>query len=514
MIGQAGELNTTVVTDFLTIYLPQLLIGLAIGGSIGWWLGQRLASRLATVPGEHGWLVRFPGQPMLLLVAVVLPFLELPWLITVIAMTVLVVLPVLLISIQYHNVFHPDERQQRLDRQALLRTRWKDTGFLGASFLLSGLAVLVLLPEADDSVVEHLENLPLALLVAVVVGLALGVMLGWLQSLLAARIQDRHARDAYGLGLIVLERTRNAIEILPTQFHGTQLTGVLIICAAALPFTALAQTGILILLLIPPVVSAVLSAMLVEDDLQPGKPDEWHHWRLGLANLMQICIGYMVGAAMLIPLDKQNDWMLSDSDEVIRQLNTHLELTFIALGISMLLGIGGGLISSRVERLRTLLINLGNVGRTIPSLAVLALALPIFGVGRDPSLVALVFIGTLPILVNTTVGIISVSHELKEAARGMGMHDLQVLLEVEIPVAIPVIMAGIRTSAVLVVASATLAGFIGGGGLGALIIRGDGSGREDILITGAVMATMLSIFLEYFFGWLEKLLTPRGLREA
>jgi osmoprotectant transport system permease protein len=144
----------------------------------------------------------------------------------------------------------------------------------------------------------------------------------------------------------------------------------------------------------------------------------------------------------------------------------------------------------------------------------LALALPIFGVGRDPSLVALMFIGTLPILVNTSVGIISVSNELKEAARGMGMQDWQVLFGVEIPVAMPVIMAGIRTSAVLVVASATLAGFIGGGGLGALIIEGDGAGRDDILVTGAVLATMLSVFLEYFFGWLEIMLTPRGLRET
>ncbi len=345
------------------------------------------------------------------------------------------------------------------------------------------------------------------------VGSALGLILSGLSRRLRNYIARWQDAGDYGRQLAVLSSLHHLIELLPTQFHGTPLTGVLIISAAALPFTTQSQSGVLSVLLVLPILSAVLRAQLAIGS-RPDQPDRWHHWRQGLMNAVQICLGYMVGAAMLIPLEAQHAWMLSDSGEVLRQLSTHLELTFWALGISIVLGIVGGILSSRVERLRTVLTNLGNIGRTIPSLAVLALALPIFGVGRDPSLVALVFIGTLPILVNTTVGIISVSTELKEAARGMGMQDWQSLFDVEIPVAMPVIMAGIRTSAVLVVASATLAGFIGGGGLGALIIRGDGSGRNDILITGAVLATILAVFLEYFFGWLELVLTPRGLRET
>ena len=513
MIGQLGELNADILGDFAgTVLLPWIIaLVVAVGG--GWQLGQVLVQRWPQVDNKTGWLVRFPGQAVLLLIALLLPFLDLSWVVVLIILAALLALPATLMSLRVYSTQHHDPRQQSIDRRTVLRASWQDTGFVSGAFLLSGFAAQALIPSASDSVTEHLENLPLALVIGLAAGGLIGIVLSVVSLTVENYLTQRHDAGDYSRSLNAFGAIHRLIDLLPTQFHGTPLTGVLIITAAALPFTTLSQTGVLAVLLALPVISAVLRAQLVNEP-QPDQPDEWYHWRLGLMNVMQICAGYMVGAAMLIPLDEQHAWMLSDSDEVLIQLSTHLELTFMALGISMILGIGGGILSSRVEVLRTVLINLGNVGRTIPSLAVLALALPVFGVGRDPSIVALVFIGTLPILVNTSVGIISVSRELKEAARGMGMKDWQVLLDVEIPVAIPVIMAGIRTSAVLVVASAALAGFIGGGGLGALIIRGDGSGRDDILITGAVLATILSVFLEYFFGWLEILLTPRGLRET
>lgn len=513
MIGPLAEFNTDVIVDFASTYLLQWLIALAVTGIAGWQLGQYLAMQRTGTEDKPGWLVHFPGQAVWMLAAIVLPLLDLSWLLTLVVLILLLLPPATLLSLRVYSVHHDDPRQQEIDRRAALRSSWQDITFVSGAFLISGLASLVLIPEANESITDHLENLPLALIVALVAGSVIGFTLSMVSMTADRYITRRHDAGDYGQRLAALSTLQRLVELLPTQFHGTPLTGVLIITAATLPFTTLSQTGVLIPLLTLPVISAVLGAQLVGEP-QPDQPDRWHHWRLGLMNLMQICVGYIVGAAMLVPLREQHAWMLADSEEVLRQLSTHLELTFLALGISMALGIIGGIVSSRVEALRTVLINLGNVGRTIPSLAVLALALPIFGVGRDPSLVALVFIGTLPILVNTSVGIISVSEEMKEAARGMGMQDWQVLFGVEIPVAIPVIMAGIRTSAVLVVASATLAGFIGGGGLGALIIRGDGSGRDDILITGAVLATILSVFLEYFFGWLEILLTPRGLRET
>lgn len=513
MIGPVAEFSKDLWSGIASTYLLQWGIAFAVSGGAGWLLGQYLAQRWSGVDSRTGWIARFPGQAMWLLVAIVLPFAHLPWGITCAALAGLLLPPATLLSLRVHSVRHDDPGQQALDRRATLRTSWHDMAFASVAFVGSGFAEAALVPQASRSVTDHLESVPLALLAAVVGGALIGHLLGTASKSLGKHITERQNAGDYSKRLGLLSAGQRILSLLPSQFHGTPLTGVLIISAAALPFTVLAQTGALALMLLLPVISAVFAAYLV-DDPQPEQPDRWHHWRLGLMNVMQICAGYMTGAAMLIPLDEQHAWMLSDSDEVLRQLSTHLELTFLALGLSMAIGIIGGIVSSRVEALRTVLINLGNVGRTIPSLAVLALALPIFGVGRDPSLVALVFIGALPILVNTSVGILAISHELKEAARGMGMQDWQVLLNVEIPVAIPVIMAGIRTSAVLVVASATLAGFIGGGGLGALIIRGDGSGRDDILITGAVLATLLSVFLEYFFGWLELLLTPRGLRET
>lgn len=513
MIGQIAEFNNALWGDFAGTTLLQWIIAMIVSSGAGWVLGQNLTNRINGIDDKTGWLMRFPGQALSLLIAIVLPFLALPWIITTIVLIAALLPSITLLSLHVHSMHHGDPKQQALNRRAAFRASRGDTVFVSIAFLLSGFAELTLIRSASDSVTDHLENMPVALIIALLAGSAIGYVFSTVSIALERYITRQTDRGDYGKQLQVLGTFQTYLNLLPSQFHGTPLTGVLIISAAALPFTTLSQTSILTLLLALPPISAVFKAQLV-DNPKPNEPDRWHHWRQGVMNMMQICVGYMVGAAMLIPLEEQHAWMLSDSDEVMRQLSTHLELTFIALGISMALGLTGGIVSSRVEILRSLLINLGNVGRTIPSLAVLALALPIFGVGRDPSLVALVFIGTLPVLVNTSVGIIGVSHDLKEAARGMGMQDMQVLFGVEIPVAMPVIMAGIRTSAVLVVASATMAGFIGGGGLGALIIRGDGSGRDDILITGAVLATILAVFLEYFFGWLEILLTPRGLREA
>lgn len=205
-------------------------------------------------------------------------------------------------------------------------------------------------------------------------------------------------------------------------------------------------------------------------------------------------------------------YIVERSQDFTTALGQHLYLTFISLAISVVLGLVSGIIASRVRWLRQTLLTIGNIGRTIPSLAILALALPLLGIGAPPTILALVIIGTLPILINTTVGIEEVDDDVKEAARGMGMTDLQVLLRVEIPVAISVIMAGIRTSAVLVVASTTLAAFIGGGGLGDLILRGHALVRNHIVLAGAIPATLLAFYFEETFGRLEKWVTPIGLK--
>lgn len=205
-------------------------------------------------------------------------------------------------------------------------------------------------------------------------------------------------------------------------------------------------------------------------------------------------------------------YLIERSQVFTTALSQHLNLTFIALGISVALGLLLGILSSRVRWLRSFVMNVGSLGRTIPSLAVLALALPLLGIGSPPTILALVFIGTLPVLINTTVAIDQVDPSITESARGMGMNDLQVLVRVQLPIATAVIMAGVRTSAVVVVASATLAGFIGGGGLGDLILRGHSLARDHIMLAGAIPATLLALYFEEMFGRLENWATPKGLK--
>ena len=206
-------------------------------------------------------------------------------------------------------------------------------------------------------------------------------------------------------------------------------------------------------------------------------------------------------------------YIIESSQDFTTALAQHLKITFIALGISIVLGLLLGIIGSRFGWLRSFLLNLGKLGRTIPSLAVLALALPLLGIGTPPTLLALTFIGTLPILINTTIGIEQVDKDTKEAALGMGMKYLQILRQLELPIALPVIMAGIRTAAVVVVASTTLAAFIGGGGLGDLILRGHALGRDNVMLAGAIPATLLAFYFEEAFSRLENWATPHGLTD-
>lgn len=212
-------------------------------------------------------------------------------------------------------------------------------------------------------------------------------------------------------------------------------------------------------------------------------------------------------------LGKMFDYIITESQVFTTALRQHLTITFIALAISIVLGLALGILGSRLPWLRSILLNISKIGRTIPSLAILALALPLLGIGTPPVLLALAFIGTLPVLINTTVGIEQVSADTKEAARGMGMRDHEILLRLELPIAIPIIMAGVRTAAVVVVASATLAAFIGGGGLGDLILRGHSLNRDHVMLAGALPATLLAFYFEEAFGRLERWATPKGLKE-
>lgn len=191
--------------------------------------------------------------------------------------------------------------------------------------------------------------------------------------------------------------------------------------------------------------------------------------------------------------------------ELLQTLFEHIQLSFIALLIATLIAIPIGIWLTRHTKIAEPIINIAAIMQTIPSLALLGLMIPFFGIGRVPAIIALVIYALLPILRNTYTGIKEVDPSLKEAAQGIGMNTYRQLKNVEIPIAMPVIMAGIRTAMVLIIGTATLAAFIGAGGLGDLILLGIDRNNMNILLLGAIPAALLALLFDFVLKHMEKL---------
>lgn len=192
----------------------------------------------------------------------------------------------------------------------------------------------------------------------------------------------------------------------------------------------------------------------------------------------------------------------------------HLLLVATAVALAALLAIPLGVLVSRHALLRELFLGGASVLQTVPSLALLAflIAVPGLGLGTASAIVALVLYAVLPILRNTHTGLSSVDPELIEAARGLGLRPMQVLLRVQMPLALRTILAGLRTAAVISVGVATLAAFIGAGGLGQPIVEGLYLNDTSLVVSGALPAAVLALLVDGLLGLVERLLTPRGLR--
>ena len=201
-------------------------------------------------------------------------------------------------------------------------------------------------------------------------------------------------------------------------------------------------------------------------------------------------------------------------DDLLNQLLVHVELSVAALLIGVAVALPIALATFRSSLWATVAINTGNIGRAVPSLAILALVFPLLGFGFAPSLVALTLLAIPPILINASTGLRQVNPQVIDAARGMGLSGGQILSSIQLPIAAPVIFAGIRTSAVQVVASATLATFVGGGGLGDLIVLGLQRNNPAVLIAGSLTVAALALITEVGFGALERIFTPKGLLVA
>ncbi|CAM3508458.1 MULTISPECIES: ABC transporter permease/substrate-binding protein [Saccharibacillus] len=192
-------------------------------------------------------------------------------------------------------------------------------------------------------------------------------------------------------------------------------------------------------------------------------------------------------------------------------LGEHITLSFISLLIAALISVPLGLMLARRPRGAEGIIGVTAVLQTIPSLALLGLMIPLLGIGRVPAVVALVIYALLPILRNTYTGVRGVDPSLLEAADAMGMNRRRRLVKVELPLAMPVIMAGIRTATVLIIGTATLAALIGGGGLGELILLGIDRNDTNLILLGAIPAALLAIVFDLALRFLQKLSLKRSL---
>ena len=200
--------------------------------------------------------------------------------------------------------------------------------------------------------------------------------------------------------------------------------------------------------------------------------------------------------------------------DFIENLRLHIEYTVLATLLGIAVAIPVAILVNRSDWGSTVAINVGNIGRAVPSLAVLVLMFPLLGLGFDSALFALTLVAIPPILINAVVGLRQVSPQILDSAKGMGLSGRQILSGIQVPIAAPIIFAGIRTSAVQVVASATLATFIGGGGLGDLIVLGFQRNDLAVQIGGSLAVAVLAIITEVSFGFLERAFTPKGLLVA
>ncbi|QOX64454.1 ABC transporter permease [Anoxybacterium hadale] len=206
------------------------------------------------------------------------------------------------------------------------------------------------------------------------------------------------------------------------------------------------------------------------------------------------------------------EFFIVNQKDILGCLIRHFQLVGISVIAGMLIAVPLGIFLTRVRRIAPLVLNFAGMIQTIPGLVMLGFALLLFGIGLLPALLVLSIYAILPILHNTYTGITEVEKSYIEAARGIGMTDSQILLKVELPLALSTIVGGIRTSTVFTVSWATLAGLIGAGGLGDLIWTGLSTYNTNFILAGAIPSAIVAVILSGLIHLIQKKLTPRGLK--
>ena len=206
------------------------------------------------------------------------------------------------------------------------------------------------------------------------------------------------------------------------------------------------------------------------------------------------------------------NFILDPANDYLGHIIDFLKVCGFSILVAIVIGVTLGALVSRNAFLAFLALNASGLLRAIPIIAVLILFVPIFGIGLLPAIIALIVIGIPPILLNTYTGIRGIDPAMIESAKGMGMTTFQIATRIQAPLVTPLVAAGIRTSAVQIIATATLAAFIGAGGYGDYIVDGFNVFNYTELIVGAVSVALLAMLVEVFMSWLQRVLTPEGLR--
>lgn len=206
------------------------------------------------------------------------------------------------------------------------------------------------------------------------------------------------------------------------------------------------------------------------------------------------------------------EFLSANGSELLVKTWEHFYLSIISLAIGILIAVPLGMAIANTKKLSGYVLTTAGVLQTVPTLAVLALMIPLFGIGRIPAIIALSAYILLPILNNTIIGVKNIDPNIKEAAKSMGMTRMQVMRSVELPLALPLMLGGIRLASVYVISWATLASYIGAGGLGDFVFNGLNLYQPELIISAAVMVTALALLADFILSLTEKWATPKGLK--
>ncbi|HZK24743.1 MAG TPA: ABC transporter permease [Oscillospiraceae bacterium] len=211
-------------------------------------------------------------------------------------------------------------------------------------------------------------------------------------------------------------------------------------------------------------------------------------------------------------LAKIIEYVFGNFDYILELIVQHLQVSITAIGLAIAVAVPLGILLTRYKGMSSFVMGFVGILQTIPSLALLAIMIPFLGIGFKPAVAALFMYSLLPILRNVYTGLNEVTYTMIKAARGMGMTSSQIIFKIQIPIAMPIIIAGIRTAAVICIGTATLAAFIGFGGLGTLIYSGIQQINEVHIFTGAFFSAVLALGVDQLFNLIEYVATPKGLR--